>query len=114
MLDATITTDWILKALSFYGPLLMHFVFLFAAGLLLAKFKNAATAMFFFGLLFDVITSMSIRIIIEFSLYDSVAQMQQTIQALSLLSAVAYFVHVIGFLLFVFDFIEHGKNSKKQ
>jgi hypothetical protein len=111
MLDASITTDWILKALSFYGPLLIHLVFLFAAGLLLAKFKNAETAMFFFGLLFDVIASTVIRIIIEFSLYESVEQMQQTIQALSVVSAIAYFLQVIGFLLFVLDIIEHKNNQ---
>jgi hypothetical protein len=114
MLDATITTDWILKALSFYGPLLLHFVFLFAAGLLLAKFKNVATVMFFFGLLFDVITSTAIRIIIEFRLYESAAQMQQMVQALSVVSAVAYFLQVIGFFLFVLDIIEQNKNSINQ
>jgi hypothetical protein len=111
MLEPSITTDWILKALSFYGPLLMHLVFLFAAGLLLAKFKNAATVMFFFGLLFDVITSMAIRIIIEFSLYESMGQMQQMIQALSVVSAVAYFIQVMGFFLFVLDIIEHKNNQ---
>jgi hypothetical protein len=114
MLDGGIGLEWLLKVLTFYGTFLMHFIYLFAAGMLLTKFKNAYTAMFFFGLLFAVIANIAIRIIIEFRLFDSATDMQHQIQLLSMISAVAYFVQVIGFLLFVFDFIEHFNNSKKQ
>jgi hypothetical protein len=112
MLEGGIGLDWILKVLTFYGTFLMHFIYLFAAGMLLAKFKNAFTAMFFFGLLFAVIANIAIRVIIEFRLFDTATGMQHQIQWLSMISAVAYSVQVIGFLLFMFDFIKL-KNIEK-
>ena len=109
MLEGGIGLEWLLKILTLYGTFLMHFVFLFAAGMLLAKFKNAYTAMFFFGLLFAVMANIAIRIIIEFRLFDTAAGMQHQIQLLAVVSSVAYFVQVIGFLLFVYDFIAQQK-----
>lgn len=106
MLEGGIGLEWVLKILTFYGTFLMHFIFLFAAGMLLAKFKNAHTAMFFFGLLFAVMANVAIRVIIEFRLFDTATGMQHQIQLLAVVSSVAYFVQVIGFLLFVFDFVE--------
>ena len=91
MLEGGIGLEWLFKIITVYGTVLMHFIYLFAAGMLLAKFKNAYTAMFFFGLLFAVIASIAIRVIIEFRLYNTATGMQQPIQLLSGVSAVAYF-----------------------
>ena len=111
MLDPTITIAWFLKVLSFYGMLLMHVVFLFAAGLLFVHYKNAYTVIFFFGLLVDVIANSIIQVVIEFRLIENMDEMQHSIQLLSTISTVAYFVQVIGFLLFVYQFIADKNNQ---
>jgi hypothetical protein len=110
MLDYSITIDWFIKVFGFYGIFLMQIIFLLAAGMLLAKFKNGYTAMFFFGLLVETITNIAIRVIIEFRLIENMDEMQRIVALLSTISIPAYFVQVIGFLLFVFHFIEHKNN----
>ncbi|MGB4811492.1 MAG: hypothetical protein WBP13_03290 [Methylophilaceae bacterium] len=91
----------LLKLVLAYGHYLPSFIFLLAAGILFFRMKNWTTGLIFGGLLVGVAASLVSTTIIQFRLFDSIAELEPALAKLGAVAIFGYLVQAVSFLIFV-------------